>query len=115
MCNQAGNNKYKSTAATYTTQPPSKVTSHGNDYDTYVLALEDVIAQQMIDKEDALAVMTSVTPVPYPTPVLNPTTTDIMAKMKKEMTMLIAVAMAAATTTNCGRGSGGGSGGTASQ
>ena len=59
MGNQAGNNNYESAAETYMT-PPSKVTSGGNDYNTYVLALEDVIAQQMIDKEDALAVTTSV-------------------------------------------------------
>ena len=90
--------EYESAAATYT-KPSSEVTAGGNDYDAYVLALEDVIAQQMIDKENALAVTTSVTLAPYPTTAPNPTTTDIMAKMKKEMAILIAAAMAAATTT----------------
>ena len=82
-------------AATYT-KPPSEVTARGNDYDTYVLALEDVIAWQMIDKEDALTVMTSVTPAPYPTAAPNPTPTDIMVEMKKEMATLIAIAAAMA-------------------
>ena len=56
----------------------------------------------MIDKEDALAVMTRVTPAPYPTTVPSPTNTNIMADMRKEMAMLIAASMSAAASNNCG-------------
>ena len=59
---------------------PIKVTAGGNDYDTYVLALEDIIPRQMIDRENMLAAKTSVTPAPYPTAAPSPTTTDIMQK-----------------------------------
>ena len=91
-------------------KPPSKVTARENDYNTYVLALEDVITWQMIDKEDALAVTASVTPAPYPITAPNPPMTDIKDKMKKEMATLIVMVMAAATITNGGSGGGGSSG-----
>ena len=117
-CNQVdqvGNNNYKSAAVAYT-QPPSGVTSGMNVYNTYISALEDVIAWQMVEREDVLAVTTRVTSTPNPTATPNPTVTDLMANIKKEMATLIVAAMAAEALAN-GSGSGisGGSSGSGRQ
>jgi hypothetical protein len=96
---QAATNEYESAA--FTNQPPSVVTpTVGQDYDTYVLALEDVIARQLVDREDALTVNTTVPP--------NVSLPEIMAAMRKEMTAIMAT-MAASNTG--GGGTGGGTGG----
>ncbi len=99
---QAATNEYESAACA--TQPPSGVPHPGDqEYDTYVSALEDVIARQLVDREDALTVNTTVPPT-----VSLP---DIMAAMKKEMTAMMA-AMVASNTGGGGTkgGTGGGKG-----
>ena len=96
---QAGTNEYESAACA--TQPPSTVPPTGDhDYDTYVSALKDVIARQLVDREDALTVNTTVPPT-----VSLP---DIMAAMKKEMTAIMAAMIASNTG---GGGTKGGTGG----
>ena len=108
---QAGNNNYDSAVAPYNMKPPSKVTSGENDFVTYVSALEGVIVQQMVEKEEALTVTTRVTQGTYPTAASNPTVTDLMAEMKNEMATLIAAAMAAAAIFNGGTTGGHGNNG----
>ena len=96
--NQARPNLYESAA--FTVQPPSPATSISNNYNTYILTLEDVIAHQMVDCEDALAVSEGTVMM-----------AGIMAEMKKRQierkkgkTSLIATAMLAATSNNVGGG-----------
>ena len=86
----------------FTVQPPSVVMPNGgHDYDTYVSALEDVIARQLVDCEDALTVNTTTTPTVLPT--------EIMAAKKKEMTAMMAT-MAASSNGGAAGGSGTGNG-----
>jgi hypothetical protein len=52
---QSATNEYESAA--YTTDPPPN--SVPTEVDTYVSALEDIIARQMVDREDALTINTT--------------------------------------------------------
>ncbi len=73
-CDQSATNEYESAA--FTMQPPSVVTPLiRNKYDTYVTALEDSLAKQLVDCKDALTVSTTATHAPI--------LTEIMAEMKK--------------------------------
>ena len=97
---QSATNEYKSAAFTVE-PPPSVVPPTGeNDYDTYVSALEDVIARQLVEREDALTVNTNATP--------TITMANIMVEMKKELTAMIA---GMAANNSGGPGSGGAGGG----
>ena len=61
-----------------TTIPPSI----GHKYDSYVAALEDGIAKQLVDYEDAFTVTITATH--------SPLLAEIMAELKKEMTAMMA-------------------------
>ena len=52
-CDQSATNEYESAA--FMMEPPPSVVppTGGTYYNTYVLALEDVIARQLVDQEDA--------------------------------------------------------------
>ena len=97
---QSATNEYESAA--FTMEPPPSVVppTGGNHYDTYVSALEDVIARQLMQREDALIVNTNATP--------TITMANIMAEMKKELTAMMAVM---AANNSGGTGSGGAGGG----
>ena len=98
---QSATNEYESAA--FTVQPPSVVSpTGGSEYDTYVSALENVIARQLVDREDALTVNTTAQP--------TVSLTEIMAAMKKEMTAMLA-SMATSNTGGGNAGGGGGDGG----
>jgi len=100
---QSTTNEYESIAFTVE-PPPSVVPPTGeNDYDTYVSALEDVIARQLVEREDALTVNTNATP--------TITMANIMAEMKKELTAMIAGMAANSSGGPGGGGAGGGEGG----
>jgi hypothetical protein len=78
--------------------PPSVVPPTGeNGYNTYISALEDIIAHQLVEREDTLTVNTNATP--------TITMANIMAEMKKELTAMIA-GMAANTSGPGGGGAG---------
>jgi len=81
-CDQSATNEYKSAAFTVE-PPPSVVPPTGeNGYDTYVSALKDVFAHQLVEHENELTVNTNATP--------TITMANIMAEMKKELTAMIA-------------------------
>ena len=93
-------NEYKS-AAFAVEPPPSVVPPTGeNGYDNYVSALEDVIACQLVEREDALTVNTNATP--------TITMANIMAEMNKELTARMIAGMAANTSGGPGGGGAGG-------
>ena len=69
----------------------------------YVSALEDVIARQLVEREDALTVNTNATP--------TITMANIMAEMKKELTAMMAGMAANNSGGTGGGGTGGGDGG----
>ena len=93
---QEGTNEYESAA--FAVPPPNDV---GNDYDTYVSALEDVIARQVVDREEAFATKTTVTASTAPTQF---SMADIMAEIKKEMATMIKTM--APPTVDPGKGGG---------
>jgi len=100
---QSATNEYKSVAFTVE-PPPSAVPPTGeNNYGTYVSALEDVIACQLVEREDALTVNTNATP--------TITMANIMAEMKKELTAMISGMAANICGVPGGGGAGGGEGG----
>ena len=94
---QSATNEYESAAFTMSAPPPSEVPP---EYDTYVSALEEVIARQMVDREDALTVNTTAT-----------TATTSMASIMAEMNRLTALVATLATTKVGGNGGGGGTDG----
>ena len=100
---QSATNEYESAA--FTMEPPPSVVppTGGNHYDTYVSALEDVIARQLMEREDALIVNTNATP--------TITMANIMAEMKKELTAMMAGMAANNSGGTGGGGAGGGDGG----
>ena len=90
-------NEYESAA--FAVEPSVVPPTGEHGYDTYVSALEDVIARQLVEREDVLTVNTNATP--------TITMANIMAEMKKEMTAMIA-GMAANTSGGPGGGGAGG-------
>lgn len=98
---QSATNEYESAAFTMVSPPPSEVPP---DYDTYVSALEDVIARQLVDREDALTINTAATTAT--------TSTASMANLMAEVTRLttLVTTMAAANGGGGGGGAGGGGG-----
>jgi hypothetical protein len=92
---QLATNEYESAA--YTTEPPPP--SVPAEIDTYVSALEDIIARQMTEREDALTINTTTA-----TPATS--TAGLEAEVKR-LTTLVTTLMA----TNGGGGGGGGEGG----
>ncbi len=93
-------NEYESAA--FTMQTPSVVIPPiRNEYDTYVTALKEALAKQLVDRKDALTVSTTATHAPI--------LTEIMAEMKKEMTAMM-TAMATSKTPDGAVGGDGGYG-----
>ena len=92
---QSATNEYESAAFTMEPPPPTELPP---DYDTYVSALEDVIARQLVDREDALTINTTAT-----------TSTASMASIIAEVTRLTAL-VATLAAANSGGGGGGGGG-----
>jgi hypothetical protein len=92
---QSATNEYESAA--YTMEPPPN--SVPTEVNTYVSALEDIIARQMVDREDALTINTT---------TATPATS--MAGLAAEVSRL-ATLVSTLTATNGGGGGGGGSGG----
>ena len=76
---QSATNEYESAA--YTTEPPPPA-----EIDTYVSALEDIIARQMVDREDALTINTTTA-----TPA---TSTAALEAEVKRLTTLVSTLMA---------------------
>ena len=89
---QSATNEYESAA--YTTEPPPP--SVPAEIDTYVSALEDIIARQMVDREDALTINTTTA-----TPATS--TAGLEAEVRRLTTLV-----ATLTATNGGGGGGGG-------
>jgi len=92
---QSATNEYESAA--YTMEPPPN--SVPTEVDTYVSALEDIIARQMVDREDALTINTT-----------TATLATSMASLAAEVSRL-ATLVSTLTATNGGGGGGSGGGG----
>ena len=89
-------NEYESAA--YTREPPPNDVPP--EVDTYVSALEEIIARQIVDKEDALTINTTTT-----TPAVS--MASIMAEVNRLTTLVATLA-----ASSGGGGGGGGGGGT---
>ena len=93
---QSATNEYESAA--YTTEPP--LPSVPAEIDTYVSALEDIIARQMVDREDALTINTT---------TATPATS--IAGLEAEVRRLTTLVATLTATNGGGGGGGGGEGG----